>query len=677
VEGGVFIDGKTAVRLHTGLVLVRGGLFHVGTEKTPATSNVEILLYGAEDVRNLPVVGAKSFGVLSGEIQLHGKARTVIQTTLAKTAAIGDTVIELTREVDWVANDEIVIASTSLKITENEEVRIASVDAGNKKLVTLTAPLQYQHLSGESTLANGDTLTVNAEVGLLSRNVRVLSWDAPATHGLHGGKLFINGPSIAKINHVEFGRMGQRRSRYPDVVTFMNVESAQKSYFTNNAIRHTMGRGLSLINSNRMTLENNVFYNVAGRAVMIDAFSKFNSIKFNLVIHTRRVNYLENWDFTPSAIFIQAPTNVVSGNKVVASYGPGIYYRLDTKYFTGRKTCPRGETLGQFTDNLVHSSYHDGFKVDPQYFPRERPCDGINSNNLPVQATFSNFQAYKVRYSGVYIRQAGKVAVSNARIFDVQTRGVYIPYSDHTTDGNTVIENSLIVGTSTFGSYNDNKNFYGIITSEYDGLDIKNIRFAEYSGNQHAIRASGRVRTVFLSGLTFSNVGVRVQHDNAKSTILVDIDGSLTGEPGNLTYHYPHLEVTDCAQADTALFPNSIKCKPNVELRAHTFNKPEVRSQFYKKPFFIETYAQGGFSTAFGSRSQVNQEWNHKYSWETVLATGYRYKVDFGDVLDFTKLRVNQHKYVKSSDKAIELVFKHIEAREDYDVLHRLGSSST
>ena len=91
---------------------------------------------------------------------------------MAKTVEPGTTQIELTLSArGWKVGDEVVIASTSKSMRENEAVRIVSVTSDMKTL-TITPALKYKHVSISQTIA-GRLIETRAEVGLLSRNVKV------------------------------------------------------------------------------------------------------------------------------------------------------------------------------------------------------------------------------------------------------------------------------------------------------------------------------------------------------------------------------------------------------------------------------------------------------------------------------------------------------------------------
>ena len=94
-------------------------------------------------------------------------------TRLGLTAVNGSSTITLIDPVDWPVNSDIVIATTGDRWSQEEceKRRIMNVSSDGRQL-TLDEPLQYTHL-GLSRSFNGTTIEIRAEVGLLSRTIRI------------------------------------------------------------------------------------------------------------------------------------------------------------------------------------------------------------------------------------------------------------------------------------------------------------------------------------------------------------------------------------------------------------------------------------------------------------------------------------------------------------------------
>ena len=70
---------------------------------------------------------------------------------------------------------EIVIPSTSHRHTQSQnEVNVVTAVSANGLTLTLRDPLSYTHVAVVHTFADGSTVELRGEVGLLSHNVRVM-----------------------------------------------------------------------------------------------------------------------------------------------------------------------------------------------------------------------------------------------------------------------------------------------------------------------------------------------------------------------------------------------------------------------------------------------------------------------------------------------------------------------
>ena len=193
----------------------------IGWRDKPHPGNVLISLQGNWDSPDMPLnhgpnVGSKAIGVF-GSLEMHGMPRNVYWTRLNKTVEAGGNVLELEDKVDWKQGEEIVIASTTFEARQAERVTIDSV-SGNK--VTLREALKYKHVSHLEILPDGRKYKLAAEVGLLTRNVRIEGANNPAGSipkqdfgcRVIVSKTMANGIEYigkAKIENVEFKNCGQ------------------------------------------------------------------------------------------------------------------------------------------------------------------------------------------------------------------------------------------------------------------------------------------------------------------------------------------------------------------------------------------------------------------------------------------------------------------------------------
>lgn len=301
IKGGNLIFDNKDLNLHAEhILIVDNGSFEVGTEEKPFEHKATITLHGHVLSTELPVYGAKSLSLRTGYLGLHGKHILNTWTKLSKTVAPGDTEIELIFEVsDWKVGDEMVIASTSKSIVENEVVIITGVLDGGKKL-TFEPPLKYMHISHNQTIA-GRFIQTQAEVGLLTRNVVVKGsfnddWDETieacpkefdpnqfATQTCFSGKfgeergsdqfgvqIMIHSNeknkrlAIAHFNHIEVTHAGQafRLGRYP--IHFHMEGDVTGSYVKGCAIHHSFNRAITMHGIHNLIVERNVVYDILG-----------------------------------------------------------------------------------------------------------------------------------------------------------------------------------------------------------------------------------------------------------------------------------------------------------------------------------------------------------------------------------------------------------------------------
>ena len=88
-------------------------------------------MHGNKYTPEIPIYGSKVIAVRNGILEMHGVARTPTWTELETTAAAGANTITLNTAIDWVAGEEIVIASTGYDSFEAEVFAILSVDRTN------------------------------------------------------------------------------------------------------------------------------------------------------------------------------------------------------------------------------------------------------------------------------------------------------------------------------------------------------------------------------------------------------------------------------------------------------------------------------------------------------------------------------------------------------------------
>lgn len=246
----------------------------------------------------------------------------------------------------WQIGSQIVIAMTGDNLSQGEsEVRLI-MNVVDNNIITLDSPLNYTHLSVTRTVSPSINVTIEAEVGLLTRNIlfqgnKDPSWDslytAPACPktfqpdqfavqtcfmGRYGAEIgtdqfgahimMSQSPTastkvetvIGRFSNVEFYHVGQafRLGRYP--IHFHMNGNMPSSYVKECAIHESFNRATNIHASNYLTIEANVIYNIRGGAYFLeDGIEIGNTFKNNLAVFVVTSSSLINEDVTPGKLY--------------------------------------------------------------------------------------------------------------------------------------------------------------------------------------------------------------------------------------------------------------------------------------------------------------------------------------------------------------------------------------
>jgi hypothetical protein len=224
-------------------IMVHGTL-QVGTESEPFTHNAIITLTDDDMEEDIMGMGTRGIMVMGGRLELHGTPPDVVWTKINAHAPAGSTSLQLIENVDWVANDQIVVAPTDYYLAGNNasvsQPIVLTAAAGNA--LTLATGLnahrwgllQYATTNGMSLsptnlltppVADTDSTTTplildeRAEVGHLTRNIVIQAPDDALwqDNGFGAHVMIMGQGAEAHLNGVEIRRGGQRGmlGRYP------------------------------------------------------------------------------------------------------------------------------------------------------------------------------------------------------------------------------------------------------------------------------------------------------------------------------------------------------------------------------------------------------------------------------------------------------------------------------
>jgi hypothetical protein len=439
VEGTLVCADKD-LALTTNWILVNGGKFECGTQAAPFQKRLVITLNATDQAEDIMGMGTKFLAALGGTVDLHGSSKTS-WTKLDGTAQAGATQIKVLEASNWRVGDRISIAPTDFDPLEAEERTITAISGTT---LTLDTPLKYRHWGKIQTLGTtGQTLDQRAEVGMLTRGITIQAVNAPGSH-FGGHTMFMSG-AVARLSGIEVAGMGQlgQLGRYP-IHFHLLGDAGSKSYLKNSTIHNTLQRGVVVHQTNNLTIENNVVFNVTGHAMFLEsAVEVNNTFDKNLVMLVKMVpkamrgpnKEFELYDsfngaqyqnmknrVTPSGFWISNQHNRIINNTVAGvQMGYGYWYNetemsekdiqqffVNGNIFQGLKPEAYRKPFLEFRDNTAHSiSAKNDADIITQY---TRPMAAglffeqlsFFPNQPGTDPVFKNFRVWKVSHTGVW-----------------------------------------------------------------------------------------------------------------------------------------------------------------------------------------------------------------------------------------------------------------------------------
>ena len=457
IQGALVIEGGPEVEfeLQAGWIKV-AGQWRIGSAAAPFLGRLLVTLDGSPDDPGMGMGGNRAIAVMAGgRMEVHGERRTS-WTHLGASVAAGASQITLATDADWRVGDRIVIAPSGTNPHEAEHRRITAV---NGRSLTLDAPLDHPHFGEIQTLA-GREMDQRAEVGLLTRNIRIMGISddpegPPFSWSGYGGTLMVMADGWALIEGVELVNMGQRGriGRYPMHWHVAGDVWGQK--FVNNSIWRSSNRCVTIHGTQQAHVEDNVCYDHVGHGFFFEEGSEVgNRLLRNLGLLTRRpdkADLVTQADELPATFWVTNPDNLVRGNAAAGSEAFGIWYALvpePTGFTAGTPHRPSRTPLWEFKNNTTHSNRRTGFFVGPHglsdgttagdwYNPQQDP---MQQSSERIVVVFEGLNAYKNHEWGVWL------AGSN-----MELRGAVLADNEAATllqAGDAWVENSFIVGQS-------------------------------------------------------------------------------------------------------------------------------------------------------------------------------------------------------------------------------------
>ncbi|XP_066530272.1 fibrocystin-L-like [Hoplias malabaricus] len=690
IQGGKLIFDEADIELQAENILITdGGALQIGTESQPFQHKAIITLHGQIRAPEIPVYGAKTLGVREGVLDLHGIPIPVVWTRLAQTATSGSNTLTLMDSVTWRVGDEIVIASTGNRQSQNEnEVNYIAAVSDDGKTLTLTQPLNYTHLGVNVTLPDGTVFEARAEVGVLTRNILVrgatnIEWNdkiPPCAAGFDtgefatqtcfqgrfgeevgsdqfGGCIMFHAPqpnknlAIGRIEYVEVFHAGQafRLGRYPIHWHLMGDVKFQ-SYVRGCAIHQTYNRAVTIHNTHRLLVEHNIIYDIMGGAFFIeDGIETGNVLQYNLAVFVKQSTSLLNDDVTPAGYWVTNPNNTIRHNAAAGGTHFGYWYRMHSNPdgpSYDPNICQKMVPLGEFYNNSAHSQGWFGLWTFQEYFPMRQ---GRCNSNIPQPAVFRKLTSWNNQKGAEWVNvgsvQFSEFLMVNNELAGVETKRIIQQYvSGWGLVGGAAIVNSTIVGhVDELGLGSSYCTSRGIVLPFDDGMSVINTKFLNFDRPSCAALGLTSIQgtcSIFCGGWSVQFSGIQYFQTPNKAAfrwehevVLIDMDGSLTGNVGyKVLPKSLLLDPSHCSDDSSwsVGFPGSV-CDNTTSFHRLAFNNPSPSSLLSKDVILTNSY---GTSVVPFAEKLIT----HTFGWMALLPADQTYNWYFRGASQITNI---------------------------------------
>lgn len=589
VEGTLIFDRRD-LHLQAHYILLRGGTLQIGTEYEPFMQDAQITLFGHPKSIELPTFGSKVLACYRCTLDIHGAPQKT-WTQLSATAQVGDFAIQVTDSVAWRVGSRIVIATTDFEspLSSHSEVATVSSVSADGRTVYLSdlsvcstmdfsgtatdcvsggSGLRYPHL-GETKVFDGRPVSFRAEVGLLTRNVRVIGdhdsvlCPLPETAddgktllscNQFGAQLFFHSPGheslTVRMSHMEIANGGQafRLGRY--AVHWHMIGNVRNSFQRDCSIHHSWNRGTAVHGTNHLRLQSNFIYQIMGHSFFIeDGTEEGNRVEDNLGIKTVPSMNLLNTDQTPAVFWIVTMNNYILRNHAVASRRYGIWLRPEvsvtgTSVNTPVEVHPINIPVLQIEGNVVHSNGKYGLRVFDVYLPKDPSVIKDLFTWRNGKAGFTATVIGRIGFDGVISAQQGDVVFESRETqvdrWDVAyiRNGLFIDYTGLPLAKSYAMTSDEFDDLHEMGGPQGGGLLFPWNTNALGGFSVANITFVNFKnaclrGCAHCGRGGspffgdGAFETRF-SGMRFVNSSQRALFRHPNEAFFYDMDGTLT-----------------------------------------------------------------------------------------------------------------------------------------------------
>ncbi|XP_078542272.1 fibrocystin-L-like [Lissotriton helveticus] len=448
-------SGYKTVVLTATYISIQGGRLIGGWENDPFQGELHIVLKGRHSTPETllpsgPIQGAKVLGVF-GVLDLHGIPRSVYKTKLLETALAGSINISLVDAVDWKVGEDIVITTTSYDAWQTETRSIVDVSA-DRRILTLNESLSFGHIAETHQVPDTNVrYTLAADVGLLSRNIKIIGEDYPGWYKeSFGARVLVSRFTAsgrvyrgnARISNVEFyhsGQEGYREDYDPRYsLAFLNLNEVQpnESYVQGCAFHNGFSPAIGVFGTNGLNVDDNIIHFTVGEGIRL--WGQRNKARRNLVTlavwpstYQDRKEINNNW-LWHAGIEVNNGRQIVLQDNIVAGF-ERVAYHID-----GEPCSGANNSVEQWSNNEAHGGLYGVY---------------MEEDGLPGCSLIQGFTLWRCWDYGIYFQTTERVQINNVSLVD-NGMGIfsiiYTPSATTHSRSNKIvaIKNSLLVGSS-------------------------------------------------------------------------------------------------------------------------------------------------------------------------------------------------------------------------------------
>jgi len=147
IDGDLFADDTRDINITAKSIHIRAGNVTAGSASSPFLHKFTIQITNNKNATQYSIdelVGGNKFIVVTGSLNVFAKHPETTQTTLTKSAFVGNTSIEVSAVNEWNVGDEIGISPSYGNYRHYEKVRITGINA-DRTIISITPALRFNH----------------------------------------------------------------------------------------------------------------------------------------------------------------------------------------------------------------------------------------------------------------------------------------------------------------------------------------------------------------------------------------------------------------------------------------------------------------------------------------------------------------------------------------------------